>query len=369
MKSRARRLLVVTLMLTISVFLFLFWKEDTKAVNNGTIRSTLNAGAALIIDANITMEEKQLESYVKSINVTASNEEELITTGLVMANVKNVLNVRENPEDGSKKVGKLYSDCGGTILERKDGWTKIESGNVLGWCKDEYLFYGEEAEELAEDVGIVMMTSTINGLRVRSQADLAGSTLGVLNKEDVLEIISDYENEDEWVTVDYEGVTAYVSAEFIEINRIFDVGETIDEYEARIAVEQAEEKAARRAANKDIDSYISHLTDKELLAALIYCEAGNQSDEGKLAVGAVVINRVNCSAYPDTIRGVIGASGQFSPVASGFLRKVVNANKVPQSCYDAAEKAMNGETPVGGAMHFRRAGKREGTVIGDHVFW
>ena len=63
--------------------------------------------------------------------------------------------------------------------------------------------------------------------------------------------------------------------------------------------------------------------DVSLLAALIYCEAGNQSREGKVAVGAVVMNRIASGSYPGSIREVIYQSGQFSPAGSGWLDQVL----------------------------------------------
>ena len=64
-------------------------------------------------------------------------------------------------------------------------------------------------------------------------------------------------------------------------------------------------------------------SELELFAALIECEAGSTHYEGMLAVASVVMNRVNHRYYPDTITGVIYQSGQFSPVASGKLDKVL----------------------------------------------
>ena len=108
--------------------------------------------------------------------------------------------------------------------------------------------------------------------------------------------------------------------------------------------------------------------DRYLLANLIYCEAGNQSYEGMVGVGAVVMNRVKSGAYPNTIHSVIYASGQFTPAMTGKVARTYEGN-VPEACMRAAQAAINGETTVGGATHFRRAGKREGYVLGDHVFW
>ena len=107
--------------------------------------------------------------------------------------------------------------------------------------------------------------------------------------------------------------------------------------------------------------------DVTLLAALIYCEAGNQSYEGQVAVGAVVMNRVYSSLFPNTISEVIYQSGQFTPAYSGALDSAL-ANGVPSTCYDAAAAAISGENPVGDALYFN-AGSGTGIQIGDHQFY
>lgn len=107
--------------------------------------------------------------------------------------------------------------------------------------------------------------------------------------------------------------------------------------------------------------------DVSLLAAIIYCEAGNQSYEGMVAVGAVVMNRVYSPSFPNSIREVIYQSGQFTPASSGTLASAL-ANGVPSACYDAAVAAMNGENPVGSALYFN-TGSGKGTKIGAHQFY
>ena len=105
-----------------------------------------------------------------------------------------------------------------------------------------------------------------------------------------------------------------------------------------------------------------------LLAALIHCEARGESYEGQLAVGAVVMNRVRSAAYPNSIHGVIYASGQFSPAMSGKVNRVLESGKIYPSCIQAAEEALSGVSNVGDLTHFRRNDGRDGIVIGNHVF-
>ena len=85
--------------------------------------------------------------------------------------------------------------------------------------------------------------------------------------------------------------------------------------------------------------------ETRLLAALIYCESGNQPYEGMLGVGAVVMNRVKSPAYPGSIYGVIYSSGQFTPAMSGKVARVYEGN-IPDACIQAAQAAINGETSL-----------------------
>ena len=81
------------------------------------------------------------------------------------------------------------------------------------------------------------------------------------------------------------------------------------------------------------------------------------------------MNRVRSKAYPDTIHGVIYASGQFTPAMSGKVNRVLESGKIYESCIQAAEEALTGTSNVGDLTHFRRVNGREGLVIGNHVFY
>ena len=156
---------------------------------------------------------------------------------------------------------------------------------------------------------------------------------------------------------------------------VVDHGETVEAVELRR--QQQEQKEAQEQTKRAVEQQTAQATgvptaevsDETLLAALIQCEAGSDVYEGQVAVGAVVMNRVLSSAYPNTIRDVIYASGQFSPASSGKLARLIASGKIWDSCRQAALDAMSGVSPVGQATRFRRAGNREGIVVGQHVFW
>lgn len=338
---------------------------DPSAGNAETIRSAENSvKAGKTVYGNMAAENTAMEKTLSPKEVQEANfsEEKEEESDLVMADVQNALNVRAEANEESEKVGVLYKDCGGRILEKKEGWTKIQSGDLVGWASDEYLLFNEEAKSLAEEVGNLIVTIETDALRVRKEPNTQSGVFALMAADDELDVI-EVVNE-EWISVEYDDEVGYVSAEYVNMDFHIDAGETIAAIKAR---EKAEAEAkAKLTANQG--AVIVGADDTRLLGALIYCEAGNQTYEGKLAVGAVVMNRVRSGAYPNTITGVIYASGQFTPALNGKVAKVYAGN-VPDSCIQAAQEAINGATNVGTATHFKRVGAHDGLVIGDHVFW
>lgn len=359
--ARSRRLLVALTGLVLSVSLAAQTGMTAQAGSKRNYLDSLNGGVAAILDPSATYSIGAVN--VATRKVTTDEEPE---STRVMANVKDALNIRSEADENAEKVGKLYKDCGGTILERRDGWTKLQSGNLIGWAKDEYLLFGEEAESLANSVG-KMVAHLDDALRVRKEANIESGVYGILPKGEIVEVVSIVSKgtmeENKWICIDYEGKDGYVSSDYVTLDFLIDTGETLEEIKAR---EQAEKEAKRHV------NYGEYTTDADttmLLAALIHCEAGGESYEGQVAVGAVVMNRVRSKAYPDTIHGVIYASGQFTPAMTGKLNRVLESGKIYESCIEAAKEALSGVSNVGDLTHFRRVNGREGLIIGNHVFY
>ena len=317
----------------------------------------LSVGVSQIVDPTGKAANAETIRELTELSEANGGQEE---TDLVMANVQVAMNVREEADEESAKIGLLYKDCGGRILERKDGWTRLRSGDLVGWANDDYLLFGEDAEALANEVGNLIVQIETDTLCVRREPETDAETLGFIPRDEELEIIG--ELDDEWISVNYEGETGYVSSEYVDVDFHIDEGETL------IAINKREEaeREAKLTANRG--AVVVGGDDTRLLAALIFCEAGIETYNGKLAVGAVVMNRVRSAAYPNTISGVIFASGQFTPALNGTVARVYGGD-IPESCWEAARAAINGETNVGDATHFRRAGNHEGLLIDRQVFW
>ena len=326
-------------------------------------QSLTTAGAADILDANISMEKEELIAFAKR----SAKAEKKEKSTLVMAKVNEFVNMRQDADQDAEKVGVLYKDCGGEIVEQIAGWTKVKSGDVTGWIKNDYLYFDEEAKNIAKDVGMLTAYSETETLRVRMDADLESGVLGLLANGEAVEAIAE---EGDWVSVNYEGTKGYVAKEYVKVVFDIDKAESMAVIKAREEAERARAAAAaeaKRIAQKE--AVMATASEVDILAALIQCEAGGEPYEGQVAVGAVVMNRVRSGGYPNTITDVIYASGQFVPASKGKMESLILNGTTKASCRQAANEAINGACNVGDALHFRRNNGRAGLVIGNHVFW
>ena len=269
------------------------------------------------------------------------------------------LNIRSKATVNSEVVGKLYRGAGATIKKKGKEWTKVKSGDVVGYVKNEYCAFGEEAQKLAEKLCDTHAFATGDGLRVRKGSSTDAKVVTVLEEGESIKVNTSAKEVDGWVPVKYDGKKAYVSADYVKVSLKIDDAVSIEE-------ERESDFSGQETTNASVSASSG---DLYLLAAIIECEAGGEPYAGQLAVGAVVMNRVQSGSFPNSISGVIYQSGQFSPVASGKLSRVLNSGKIGNSCYRAAKEALRGADNTGGAKFFHAGTNGSGTVIGTQIFY
>jgi N-acetylmuramoyl-L-alanine amidase len=113
-------------------------------------------------------------------------------------------------------------------------------------------------------------------------------------------------------------------------------------------------------------------SDYYLLARIISAEARGEPYLGQVAVGAVIMNRVDHTSFPDTIAGVIYQPGAFTAITDGQIHA-----QIVDSSYRAAKEVLNGSDPSGGALYYYNPQKTSNQwmlsrpvikVIGTHYF-
>lgn len=213
-----------------------------------------------------------------------------------------------------------------------------------------------ELAELAEDTqewNGKALANTDKTIYVYKKADAKSKVVGTMKKNTVVNV---EEVGEEWTKVSSGKITGYVK------NGSLLTGSAAVERAAKVCKNGTSKITALKTSSPAMSVNAS---DEKLLATIIWCEAGNQARVGKVAVGAVVLNRVRSSQFPNTIKEVIYQRGQFTPVSTGVFARAL-ANGVPESCYEAARAALAGENPVGNCLFFQVGGT--GMQIGDHRF-
>ncbi len=181
-----------------------------------------------------------------AVPLSEPTEEDLFRK-LVIAQVTTCVNVRSLPSEEGEVLGKLYNNSVGTFLSEENGWYQITSGTVTGYVKAEYCVTGEDAVEIAKQVGKRFATVTTETLFVRTEPNTECAILGMVPEGDELLVLEETEG---WVKVDVEEGIGWVSADYVKLHSEFVQAESKEEERARLAKEEEERRKAREAAAK-----------------------------------------------------------------------------------------------------------------------
>ena len=234
---------------------------------------------------------------------------------LAVANVTSEpLNMRTKPSTDGEIVGKCYRGAGGTVLEKKDGWTKVRSGKIEGWMSDKYLLFGADIEPLAKELGLLSAKITATTLNVREIPSTDSAILKQAAEGDSFPVLSE---SDGWTKVQLSADTnGYISSKYASIGPV-----------PAAAVDAKEESAALSASGNGTSaapSYVISATEDEiyLMAACVAMETGDDRYEDQLAVASCIVNRVKSKKCGKTISDVIYADGQsiFGGLYAGLRR-------------------------------------------------
>lgn len=401
--------------------------EQNIAVEHGSLEyDEITAGVTAALQdftTQVTIEKEDAGVVATSNDESSLSKEEKEWQDNLMADVDEFVYVRKKASKKSDIVGKLYKGNLATIIKSGKHWTKIESGNVKGYIKNEFCVMGTDALEYAEENCQKIAKVKTDGLRIRTkQSTKKGKVVTSVASGTKLKVNTDKKTKDGWVAVEYEGKTCYVSEEYVKVK--FSTGKAItikEEQEAIKAAKEAAEAEAKAKAEEEAlknsqqaqetnsssnqsssnnsssnssskstnnsssnksssnqsgpstkqgSSVAANADDTTLLAALIQCEAGGCSYQTQLGIGSVVCNRIKSGSFPGSLRGVIYQRGQFGPASSGKLERVLSSGNISSTSRKAAVAALSGTDNTKGAKYFKLASSgHSGVVIGPVVFY
>ena len=323
-----------------------------------------------------------------------------MANGVMLVDAASVADVHAEADETSPVLVKL-SGTQAVVLGHDEDWTKVQVGDITGWVESEHLTNGSdttedivpESPEKTEQTG-----STEEKIEQKEQTEEKESNSEPVQNEAVQAVMAaakdtqrineqqkaiETQKAEEAAKAAEEQKAIQKAAEEAAKKAAAQAQAAAEEAvrkaaaEAQAAAEQAAAKAAAEAQAAAVQAAQQAVIaqagvspqDVDLLAALIQCEAGGEPYVGQVAVGNVVMNRVESAGHPASIPDVIYAAGQFSPVRNGSLSRTLSTGRVSASCRQAAVEAIAGSSPVGDKLYFRRANGRGGQIIGNHVFY
>lgn len=178
------------------------------------------AGVTSVLEARLTTEE--YIEYAQQAKGAAWGY-----TNIGIANVESGnLNVREEPSTTGKLVGKMPKDSACEVVEEKDGWAHILSGEVEGYVSLEFLLTGPDAKLKANDLVRTVAVANVDGLNVRDEANTESAVLTQVPNGAELEWLETLEG---WVKVAIDGQEAYVAEEYVTVEEKLDTAITMTE--------------------------------------------------------------------------------------------------------------------------------------------
>ncbi|MBQ8878252.1 MAG: SH3 domain-containing protein, partial [Lachnospiraceae bacterium] len=207
----------------------------------GIISATpLKAEAAEIPDKNTNESEELLSAGIGDFFSHVLTEEEYKEiakkakgarwgyTHLGICNVEeNNLNIRQEPDESGKLVGKLPKNAACEIISSENGWAHITSGKVEGYVKEEYLLTGFGAQQKGEELATATAVASADALNVREEPNTDSEIVTQVAQGESLEIAEILDNG--WVKVYLDDDEVYVASDYVEVKADLNTAVTMTE--------------------------------------------------------------------------------------------------------------------------------------------
>lgn len=336
-----------------------------------------------ITEAVVAQSEVQTESTETTTQETVESEFD----GKCIANVDETLNIRTEPSAEAEFAGYLNKGAIARISGTEGEWTKIKSGEVEGYVRTDYILTGEQAEEFAKDYVTLCGTVLESGVNVRAEKSTDSEIVTVLEKDDTITVLEDLETLDEqntteevlsqetavqemeieavaeesseeaavqeeqsteqivnetiesdiqWVSVMLEdGRTGYVSSDYLDIERLYEIAVSVEEIERKAAEEAAAKQAAEEAARQAA----------EAAAATVVTQTPSvTTTESNNTVSTTTSNNSNANSYSGATTTPVTATTSGESLGTFVITAYCGCS----SCSGGHNKTATGTTPTEG---------------------
>ena len=286
-------------------------------ITSSLLRDILNATGSVSGDEAEGEEQSQDETEASNVD------------NLVVAKAEGYVNIRDNPsETNGEKIGKLYDKSVGTLIEEKDGWYKIKSGDVTGWVKAQFCMIGQEAADYAQEVATQMGTiKTEEGvLKTRKGPGTDTDVMGYVSSAEEVIILGEEDDSEgrKWYKISMEEGDVFICADYVKPWLDYKVAESNDAEKKRLAEEKAKTDANKKAASKNTsdkavkDGYksaASYTTETSSIGSAVAEFAKQFVGNPYVYGGTSLTNGADCSGFVMSVYQNFGVSLPHSSAA------------------------------------------------------
>lgn len=265
----------------------------------------LTIAASVLTTGNIKADEKDTTK-----ETSTATESKYANKAVADIYSTTTLNIRKKGSINAKIVGKMKKGNIATVLKKGSEWSKVRSGNVTGYVKNQYLVFGDEIKNFAkQNVKKVAKVQT-ETLRVRKKASTDSKIVTLVSEDDKLKV---KKQTDDWAKVKVDGQTGYVSKDYAKVTYSFGKAKSMKQIQA--------EQAAKKAS-VSISSSGSSATGSRI-ASYAQQFVGNPYRYG----GNSLTSGIDCSGFTQQIMAKFGYSiSRTSSSQSGDGRAVSTSN-------------------------------------------
>lgn len=303
----------------------------------------LTIAASVLTTGNIKADEKDT---TKETNT--ATESKYANKAVADIYSTTTLNIRKNGSINAKIVGKMKKGNIATVLKKGSEWSKVRSGNVTGYVKNQYLVFGDEIKNFAkQNVKKVAKVQT-ETLRVRKKASTDSKIVTLVSEDDKLKV---KKQTDDWAKVKVDGQTGYVSKDYAKVTYSFGKAKSMKQIQAeQEAKKRAEEAARNKPVSTTSSSHTSNTgttsgsttgsTQTTKKASVSVSSSGSSATGSRIASyaqqfvgnpyrygGNSLTNGIDCSGFTQQIMAKFGYSiSRTSSSQSGDGRAVSTSN-------------------------------------------
>lgn len=209
----------------------------------------LTIAASVLTTGNINADEKDTTK-----ETSTATESKYANKAVADIYSTTTLNIRKKGSINAKIVGKMKKGNIATVLKKGSEWSKVRSGNVTGYVKNQYLVFGDEIENFAkQNVKKVAKVQT-ETLRVRKKASTDSKIVTLVSEDDKLKV---KKQTDDWAKVKVDGQTGYVSKDYAKVTYSFGKAKSMKQIQAE---QEAKKRAEEAARNKPVSTTSSSHT-------------------------------------------------------------------------------------------------------------